>query len=153
MEQSLTASNLKQYPGHLNPQHVAMEIQNSYSSLHQQESFLLFSIQLKKYEDILTEIKNQQKVILDKQQGEFKNLVDEYILKQQLSENNVRLQQERINNQIQMILSDSFHAKYPLKGDGDSSIQKDSPEFFENLLATLKQRHKEELFIQEESYK
>lgn len=111
----------------------------------------MFSLQLRKYEDLLADIKNQQIVILDKQQDQFKTLIDDCVLKQQITETNVRLQQERINNQIQMMISNSFGSKIELKGDGDSPKPKGDCE--ETLIQTMKQRHNEELFVMEESYK
>lgn len=139
----------------LKPENIAMEIQNTYSSLHQQESFLLISLQLKKYEDSLAEIKSQQQTILHKQEDQFKNLVDEYILKQQITENNIRMQQERINNQIQILLSNSSSSRNQTKGDGEFNTNnlKNSNEEFKDLIHTLNQRHNEELLILEDSYK
>lgn len=137
----------------MNPQNIAKEIQNTYSSLHQQESFLLFSLQLRKYEDLLAEIKNQQKVILDKQQDQFKTLIDDCVLKQQITETNLRLQQERINNQIQMMISNSLNSKIEIKDDRDDPKHRDNYDGFENLIPAIKERHNEELFLMEESYK
>lgn len=150
-QETTTRSDLKQT--HLNPENIALELQNSYASLHEQESFLLLSIQMKKYEEMLSEIKNQQTTILEKQQGQFKSILNEYILKQQINENTIRLQQERINHQIHMMLTGNFKSKYPLTGEGDNSIQSDSNEVIEKLVSNLKQRHTEELLILEESYK
>lgn len=148
-QENATGTSKHESSTQLNPHNIALEIQNSYSSLHQQESFLLFSLQLKKYEETLTEIKDQQKVISDKQQDQFKHLIDDYILKQKITENNIKLQQDRINNQMQMILSDSFSQLKPEQRINS----KEGPEEFESPIQNLKQRHNEELFILEESYK
>lgn len=151
-EEKPVFANLTEVPDQLQPQNIAMEIQNTYSSLHQQESVLLFSLQLKKYEETLNEIKDQQNAIMHKQQDQMKSLMDEYIFKQQMAENNIRLQQERINNQIKLIVNSSIGSKSHMKGEGDNSNPM-IPEDFQNLIHTLKQRHNEELFILEESYK
>lgn len=153
VEKLVIPGTLKDIADQFKPQNIAVEVQNTYTALHQQEAFLLFSLQLKKYEEALAEIKDQQKAISDKQQDQFKSLIDEYIFKQQIGENNIRLQQDRINNQIQMMVSSSFASKSQLKGEGDNQHTKNVPEEFENLIQTMKQRHTEELLIMEESYR
>nr|CAH7725765.1 unnamed protein product [Callosobruchus chinensis] len=137
----------------INPQHINLDIQNAYSSLHAQESFLLVSLQLKKYEEALTEIREQQKDILSKQEKQMHALMEEYMMKQQMTENNVRLQQERINNQIHMLLSSSVSKS----GQEDNSFKPDahekSSEEQHSLINSIKQRHSEEIILMEESYK
>lgn len=55
----------KQLPtNELSPQNINAEIQNTYSSLHQQESLLLVSLQFKKYEETLKEIQEKQEQII-----------------------------------------------------------------------------------------
>nr|CAI5821554.1 unnamed protein product [Callosobruchus analis] len=136
----------------INPQHINLDIQNAYSSLHAQESFLLVSLQLKKYEEALTEIREQQKDILSKQEKQMHALMEEYMMKQQMTENNVRLQQERINNQIHMLLSSSVSKVG--QAENLSKIEAhESSEELESLINSIKQRHSEEIILMEESYK
>ncbi|XP_072393608.1 uncharacterized protein twy isoform X2 [Diabrotica undecimpunctata] len=134
------------------PQDINAGIQNTYSALHQQESLLLVSLQFKKYEEVLKEIQDKQTEILGQQEKQFKNFVDEYILKQQMVENNIRLQQERINNQIQMLVSDHVGKSTDIKSTNDETAEKEDS-FQEVLIRKIKQRHDEELFLMEESYK
>lgn len=134
---------------------INTNIQNTYSSLYQQESFLLISLQLKNYEESLAELKNQQQELLGKQERHLSKFFEEYLLKQQVVENNIRLQQERINNQIQMLLTNpGGKATYDVV---QSSAQKEksdeSGEEFQSFVKSLKQRHSEEMFMMEESYK
>ncbi|VEN63364.1 unnamed protein product, partial [Callosobruchus maculatus] len=137
----------------MNPQHINLDIQNAYSSLHAQESFLLVSLQLKKYEEALTEIKEQQKDILSKQEKQMHALMEEYMMKQQMTENNVRLQQERINNQIHMLLSSSMSKTGQAEDLSKIDAQEKSSEELESLINSIKQRHSEEIVLMEESYK
>ncbi|CAH2003595.1 unnamed protein product [Acanthoscelides obtectus] len=137
----------------INPQHINLDIQNAYSSLHAQESFLLVSLQLKKYEESLNEIREQQKDILSKQERQLHGLLEEYIMKQQMTENNVRLQQERINNQIQMLLSSSLSNPGQGENSSQSGIHEEKSEEMKNLINSIKQRHDEEMILMEESYK
>ncbi|XP_028134917.1 fas-binding factor 1-like [Diabrotica virgifera virgifera] len=134
------------------PQDINAGIQNTYSALHQQESLLLVSLQFKKYEEVLKEIQDKQTEILGHQEKQFKNFVDEYILKQQMVENNIRLQQERINNQIQMLVSDHVGKSIDIKPTSDEPAEKEDSSQ-EVLIRKIKQRHDEELFLMEESYK
>ncbi|CAG9833786.1 unnamed protein product [Diabrotica balteata] len=134
------------------PQDINAGIQNTYSALHQQESLLLVSLQFKKYEEVLKEIQDKQTEILGQQEKQFKNFVDEYILKQQMVENNIRLQQERINNQIQMLVSDHVGKSADIKSTNDEPAEKEDSSQ-EVLIRKIKQRHDEELFLMEESYK
>lgn len=82
-----------------------IEYQNTFLSLQQQESQLLIALQLKKYEDSLHEIQKQQQEVLNKQEKQFNTILDRYFSRQQLLENNLKLQQERINGHIQMLLT------------------------------------------------
>ncbi|CAH1155719.1 unnamed protein product [Phaedon cochleariae] len=138
----------------LRPQRINMEIQNSYASLHQQESLLLVSLQFKKYEESLMEIKEQQREILGKQENQFKTLVDEYIMRQQMVENNIRLQQERINNQIQMLICSSPVIHKNEKNHDNLKIddEVENSELTE-IVRKMKQRHDEEMLMLEESFK
>ncbi|XP_057652983.1 fas-binding factor 1-like [Diorhabda carinulata] len=131
------------------PQDINAGIQNSYTALHQQESLLLVSIQFKKYEEVLKDIQEKQNFILGQQERQFKNFIDDYILKQHAVENNIKLQQERINNQIKLLVTDHVDK---LQSDTDVNDDK-KEEDLKDLLSKLKQRHDEELFIMEESYK
>ncbi|CAG9859178.1 unnamed protein product [Phyllotreta striolata] len=145
-------------PKDMTPQNINAEIQNTYSSLHQQESLLLATLQFKKYEETLNEIQEKQQEIIGKQDRNFQKFIDEYIVKQQLVENNIRLQQERINKQIQVLISGSFH-KAKLENDAtgeedeekEENVKKDT--FHESLIQKIRARHEEELFLMEESYK
>lgn len=147
----------KQLPtNELSPQNINAEIQNTYSSLHQQESLLLVSLQFKKYEETLKEIQEKQEQIIGKQDKYFQKFIDEYIIKQHMVENNIRLQQERINKQIQMIISDpsktTFNRVKDVEDENyDGATNEETPH--ESLVRKIKMRHDEELFLMEESYK
>lgn len=71
-------------------------------------------------------------------------------------ENNIRLQQERINKQIQMIISDpsktTFNRVKDVEDENyDGATNEETPH--ESLVRKIKMRHDEELFLMEESYK
>nr|XP_023014910.1 fas-binding factor 1-like [Leptinotarsa decemlineata] len=152
--ESTSSVAVEDFPSQLKPQHINMELQNTFASLQQQESLLLVSMQFKKYEEALKDIKNQQQEILGKQDKQFNALIDEYIMKQQVVENNIRLQQERINNQIQMLISTPLTArneKINERKDEEEEDQEDS--WMPEIINKMKQRHNEEMFVMEESYK
>lgn len=133
-----------------------IEYQNTSMALQQQESQLLMALQLKKYEENLMELQKKQQEVLIKQEQQFNNLLERQFAKQQVMENNMRLQQERINNHIQMLLTqpqvagDEMKEKVAeLKKNNDDEIVKS----YEGIIASLKQKHHEEVFLLEESYK
>ncbi|KAJ8941283.1 hypothetical protein NQ318_016948 [Aromia moschata] len=135
-------------------QQINKELQSTYASLQQQESLLLISLQLKKYESNLDEVKRQQQEIMEKQEQHFKSLVDQHIMKQQIIDNNVRLQQERINSHIQTLLAHPSSNTSLNDSEKENTHNRDGfLKDFEKTVDTLKQRHHEELFIMEESYK
>ncbi|KAG5896351.1 hypothetical protein JTB14_005829 [Gonioctena quinquepunctata] len=139
--------------GVLKPHQINQELQNTFASLHQQESLLLVSLQFKKYEEALKDIKNQQQEILVKQEKQFNTLIDEYILKQQMVENNIRLQQERINNQIQMLLSNPLTSQNERMQQSKDDVDHGEKSEVLEIVDKMKQRHNEEMFMMEESYK
>lgn len=124
--------------------------QTNMSNLQTQESFLLVSLQLKKYEESLSDIKNQQQEILRKQEKQFDTFLNQYIEKQKGIEQEMLSQQERINEHIRI---------FSLKGDRrlvkeDVADEKDdNADNVAKIVQSLKQRHDEEFFLMEESYK
>lgn len=135
-----------------------VEFQGAAVSLQQQESQILMALQMKKYEDSLMEIQRQQQEILMKQDQQFSALLERQFAKQHSMENSLKLQQERINNHIQLLLTQP-RVVGPIsqfQEETDKSKEKAEEEYLkanENLINSLKQRHHEELFILEESYK
>ncbi|KAL3275778.1 hypothetical protein HHI36_020523 [Cryptolaemus montrouzieri] len=135
-----------------------MEYQNTAISLQQQESQILMALQMKKYEDNLMEIQRQQQEILVKQEQQFNALLERQFAKQHAMENNMRLQQERINNHIQLLLAQPRvatpvqHLKEEMEKARESA-EEEHIKSYENMISNLKQRQHEELFILEESYK
>lgn len=136
-----------------------MEYQNTSIALQQQESQILMALQLKKYDENLLEMQKKQQDILVKQEQQFNSLLERQFAKQQILENNMRLQQERINNHIQMLISQPPvtpipHSEKSLRVDElkKSNID-ESNDLHQNFIKSLKQRHQEEIFLLEESYK
>lgn len=127
--------------------------QNTSLAMHQQESQLLMSLQLKKYEEKLTEMQKQQQDILTKQEQQFNSLIESQFAKQQIMENNLRLQQERINNHIQLLISQPSIASHAKEREGEVETENESHEKYEDVINSLKQRQSEEMFLLEESYK
>ncbi|XP_045462068.1 inner centromere protein A [Harmonia axyridis] len=135
-----------------------IEFQSAAVSLQQQESQILIALQMKKYEDSLMEIQRQQQEILMKQDNQFSALLERQFAKQQAMENGLKMQQERINNHIQLLLTQprTDGSVSQLKEGTDKTREIAEEEYLkanENLINNLKQRHHEELFILEESYK
>ncbi|XP_018564560.1 intracellular protein transport protein USO1-like [Anoplophora glabripennis] len=139
----------------LKQQQISLDLQNTYSSLQQQETFLLISLQLKKYEENLESIKRQQREILEKQEKRYDSILDKYAVRQQMIENNIRMQQERLNNHVQLLISQPFNdGNKEDSGEGETIknpyLNKSD---MENIMRSLREKHNEELFIMEESYK
>lgn len=138
-----------------------MEYQNTAIALQQQESQILMTLQLKKYEDNLMDMQRKQQDVLVKQEQQFNSLLERQFAKQQVLENNMRLQQERINNHIQMLLSQppvtAQETSQVAEASKTDELRKANKEetirLYESLIESLKQRHQEELFLIEESYK
>lgn len=133
-----------------------MEYQNTAIALQQQESQLLMALQLKKYEENLSEMQMKQQEVLMKQEQQFNLLLERQFAKQQIMENNMRLQQERINNHIQMLLAQPPIAKHSNQEETDElkkTASEESIKLYENIINSLKQRQHEEIFLMEESYK
>lgn len=136
-----------------------IELQNASLALQQQESQLMIAVQLKKYEDTLAEMQRKQQQIMLKQDVQFNSLLERQFAKQQVMENNMRLQQERINNHIQLLLNQpntslpETTAADQAKKDQIQSVFEENRKFYDNIVNSLKQKHTEEVFLLEESYK
>ncbi|EFA00110.2 hypothetical protein TcasGA2_TC002926 [Tribolium castaneum] len=133
-----------------------MEYQNTAIALQQQESQLLMALQLKKYEDNLSDMQMKQQEVLMKQEQQFNLLLERQFAKQQIMENNMRLQQERINNHIQMLLAQPPIGKHSGQEEIDDlkkTASEENVKLYENIINSLKQRQHEEIFLLEESYK
>lgn len=87
--------------------------QANISNLQTQESFLLVSLQLKKYEENLSEIKSQQQEILRKQENQFDLFLNKYIEKQKSIEHEMLAQQERVNDHIRAMALSGFQGMFP----------------------------------------
>ncbi|GJQ79018.1 hypothetical protein Trydic_g179 [Trypoxylus dichotomus] len=135
-----------------------MEYQNTTIAMQQQNSHLIMALQVKKYEENLTNMQRKQQELLSKQEKQFNSLLERQFAKQQIMENNMRLQQERINNHMQILLSQTSVGSMPLENDEKINELKrntsdENIKLFEDLLASFKQRSHEEKFLLEESYK
>lgn len=136
-----------------------IELQNASLALQQQESQLMIAVQLKKYEDTLAEMQRKQQEIMLKQDVQFNSLLERQFAKQQVMENNMRLQQERINNHIQLLLNQpntslpEISATDKAKKDQIQSVFEENKKFYDDIVNSLKQKHAEEVFLLEESYK
>jgi Fas-binding factor 1 len=136
--------------------HSHMEYQNTATALQQQESQLLMVLQLKKYEENLSEMQHKQQEVLMKQEQQFNTLLERQFAKQQIMENNMRLQQERINNHIQMLIAQPPITKHTSQEETEElkkSTSEENTKLYDNLINALKQRQHEEIFLLEESYK
>ncbi|XP_017780910.1 PREDICTED: uncharacterized protein PFB0145c [Nicrophorus vespilloides] len=134
------------------------DYQNASLALQQQESQVLMALQLRKYEDNLSEIQNKQQEVIMKQEQHFNSLLERQFAKQSAMENNMRLQQERINNHIQMLIGQPSVPTMKSAEDEKfeelkKSANEETTKQYEDLINTLKQRHHDELFLLEESYK
>lgn len=125
--------------------------QANMSNLQAQESFLLVSLQLKKYEERLSEIKEQQHEILKKQEDQFDMFLGKYLEKQKGIEQEMFSQQERINDHIRAMALGGY-MKFP-DTLPQHSENGDNETVTDQLVKNLKQRHQEEYFLMEESYK
>lgn len=130
-----------------------LEYQNTSLAMQQQESQLLMSLQLKKYDDKLMDMQKQQQDILTKQEHQFNSLLERQFAKQQIMENNLRMQQERINNHIQLLISQPSVASYVKETEREQETERTSHSKYEDVLDGFKQRQREETFLLEESYK
>lgn len=133
-------------------------LQNTAIAMQQQESQLVVALQLKKYEEKLLEMQKHQQQILLKQDQQFNDLLQKQFLKQQVLEENMRQQQQRIQNHIELLLQqplslgtcgDHFERTEELK----KSKENETVKLYEDIISTLKQRQHEEMFLLEESYK
>ncbi|XP_031334663.1 muscle M-line assembly protein unc-89-like isoform X2 [Photinus pyralis] len=133
--------------------------QNTSSALQQQESQVLMALQLKKCEEYFAQTQKKQLDILMKQEQQFSEMLGKQFAKQQVMENNMRMQQERINNNIQLLLSqptiignvsaeqeDEIHQLRKANSEQNAKL-------YEDMIEMLKQRQHEETFLLNESYK
>lgn len=133
--------------------------QNTAVALQQQESQLLVALQLKKYEENLSEMQKKQQDVLTKQEQQFNSLLERQFAKQQIMENNLRLQQDRINNHIQLLISQPPVSGRAAPDEENEVIQlkisnsEENSKLYEEMISTLKQRQHEEIFLLNESYK
>ncbi|XP_030766192.1 interaptin-like [Sitophilus oryzae] len=133
--------------------------QTNISNLQTQESFLLVSLQLKQYEQSLTDIKQQQEQILKKQENQFDLFLNKYIEKQKNIEQEMLAQQERINQNIRTLALGGIDAgRRNFKESGYASDDIEDPDdandkVVSKIVENMKQRHQEEFFLMEESYK
>lgn len=137
-----------------------MEIQNSSLVLQQQESQLMIALQLKKYEQNLADMQKMQQDILTKQEQQFNMLIEKQFSKQQVIEENMRLQQERINQHIQLLLSQPVSSglkqsieEHHKKEDLLKETFEENRAFYGDVISSLKQKHQEEIVLLEDSYK
>lgn len=139
----------------LKQQQLNLDLQNTYASLQQQETFLLISLQLKKYEENLESIKHQQREILEKQEKRFDTVLEKYAIRQQIIENNIRQQQEMLNKHVQLLIlhPPSDISKEHISGNETIKTLYHDAKDMENIIHSLKQKHNEEIFLMEESYK
>ncbi|RZC39276.1 fas-binding factor 1, partial [Asbolus verrucosus] len=136
--------------------HSHMEYHNTAIALQQQESQLLMALQLKKYEENVSEMQQMQQEVLMKQEQQFNMLLERQFAKQQIMENNMRLQQERINNHIQMLIAQppiNKHLTQEERSELKKTESEENMKIYENIISSLKQRQHEEIFLLEESYK
>ncbi|XP_076272756.1 uncharacterized protein LOC143204166 [Rhynchophorus ferrugineus] len=130
--------------------------QTNISNLQTQESFLLVSLQLKQYEQSLTDIKQQQEEILKKQEDQFDVFLNKYIDKQKNIEQEMLAQQERINEHIRTLTfggGGDSNRKYRQEESNTADDRNDADVALNKVVDNLKQRHNEEYFLMEESYK
>ncbi|KAK4876733.1 hypothetical protein RN001_009239 [Aquatica leii] len=136
-----------------------IEYQNTSAALQQQESQILIALQLKKYEENLAQMQKKQQDILMKQEQQFTHLLEKQFEKQQIMENNMRMQQERINNNIQLLLSQPTISGKLTSNEQEEITQlkkanaDENTRLYEEMISTLKQRQHEETFLLNESYK
>lgn len=134
--------------------------QNTSLALQQQETQLVLALQLRKYEENLAEMQKQQHEILLKQEQQFNSLMERQFVKQQMMENNMRLQQERINSHIQLLMSQppvsssiSEDARVTKVSELKKANSEEIVQLYEQMISSLKQHQHEEIFLLEESYK
>lgn len=118
------------------------------------------ALQLKKYEQNLVDVQKTQQDILTKQEKQFNLLIEKQFAKQQMIEENMRLQQERINHHIQLLLSQptsnnikNTYEEHQHKEDILKETFEENRNFYNDIINSLKQKHQEEISILEDSYK
>ncbi|KAK5642506.1 hypothetical protein RI129_008673 [Pyrocoelia pectoralis] len=136
-----------------------LDYQNTSATLQQQESQVLMALQLKKCEEYFAQTQRKQLDILMKQEQQFSEMLGKQFAKQQMMENNMRMQQERINNNIQLLLSQpTSPGNITIDQEEEiNQLRKSNSEqnakLYEEMIEILKQRQHEETFLLNESYK
>lgn len=135
-----------------------MEYQNATIAMQQQNSQLIMALQLKKYEENLANVQKKQQELLARQEKQFNCLLERQFAKQQMMENNMRLQQERINSHMQVLLSQTTGGDASLESfekidELKKTTSDENIKLVEDLLTSVKQRSQEEKFLLDESYK
>lgn len=132
-------------------------LQNTAIAMQQQESQLMVALQLKKYEEKLIEMQKQQQEILMKQDRQFNDLLQKQFLKQQILEDSMKQQQQRIQNHIELLIQQPLPAGNTAINERNDDLKKtkedESVKLYEDIISILKQRQHEEMFLLEESYK
>lgn len=120
----------------------------------------MMALQLKKYEQTLAETQRSQQEILHRQEQQFNLLLEKQFAKQQMMEENMRMQQERINNHIQLLIAQPVSAdlkhvfeEHQKKEDMLKDTFEENRTFYMDIISSLKLKHQEEISILEESYK
>ncbi|KAI4471527.1 fas-binding factor 1 [Holotrichia oblita] len=135
-----------------------MEYQHTTVAMQHQNSQLIMALQLKKYEENLANMQKKQQELLSKQEKQFNCLLERQFAKQQMMENNMRLQQERLNSHMQVLLSQTSMGDTSLENvekidELKKTTSDENVKLVENLLTSVKQRSQEEKFLLDESYK
>lgn len=130
---------------------VNVGLQNTAIAMQQQETQLVVALQLKKYEEKLAELQGEQREILLKQDRLFNDLLQKQFSKQQVLEDNMRQQQQRIQNHIETLMGTSNYVSN--EDELKKSKENETVKLYEEMITTLKQRQSEEVFLLEESYK
>ncbi|XP_061517740.1 fas-binding factor 1 [Anopheles gambiae] len=158
---------------------VDMEAQNALATMQQQEIQLSIAGQMKNQEKALIEMQQKQQTILKRQEAQFNELLQKQMQRHTLLEDVLAKQQQRINANIQLIMSQP--APFASLPFGDRTTSELSPNDLrqatepnatekvelqtdvkrlemeklrlEDMVANLSANHEQELSILESSYK
>uniref|UniRef100_A0A182PI42 Fas-binding factor 1 C-terminal domain-containing protein n=1 Tax=Anopheles epiroticus TaxID=199890 RepID=A0A182PI42_9DIPT len=161
-------------------QFVDMEAQNALAALQQQEIQLSIAGQMKNQEKALMEMQQKQQAILKRQEAQFNELLQKQMDRHSALEDVLAKQQQRINANIQLIMSQpvaitthppldhrnkSEHTEFdPRQGNEPNPIERVELQTdvkrlemeklrLEDMVANLAANHEQELSILESSYK
>lgn len=146
------------------------ENENSLLELKRQESQLVLAAQVKNQGNVLYDMQKRQELLIAQQETQFNELLQKQLQRQQVIEENIKSQQQRISSHIQVLLSQQPVGTTTTYEDTQKNVEQKETHVsveievelkraeleklrLEDLIANINVNHEQELTFLEKSYK